>query len=206
MAPVYTNAHIRMEFAESGKRESILADAQEIIGNLKENGFQHSEATRYVNDHFVDLLSELLSGGIISRTVQEIGSTPEYHTSPERAKSHNEETTFTLTKQFSVDVGKISPYIDVCVNAGLVELKRTRFSFAMTGTVTLENPSITVYGKKIVRAALGTVTPSFSLYYVSGGEEKLIHTFEKEFVFNEIELKGTEPDGYREPASFKATA
>lgn len=206
MAAGYANKYIRTEFAESAKRENILENAREIIGKLKENGFQHDEATQYVNDHFIDLLSEFLSGGIISRTVQEIGSTPEYQASPERTKSDTVETTFTLTKQLSVDIGKLYPYIDVSVKAGPVEIERTRFSFTITGTVTLENPSITVYRKKIVRAALGTVTPSFSLYYVSGGEEKLIHTFEKPFVFDEIELKGTVPGGDQEPASFVAAA
>jgi hypothetical protein len=206
MAAMYTNAFLRLEFAENGKRESILDDAQEIIRNLKENGFPANEATDYVNTHFIDLLSELLSGGIISRTVQEIGATPECQESPVFDESENRESTFTLKKELSVDLANLYPYIDVSVKAGPLELETLRFSFHLSGTVTLTEPSITVFRKKIVRASLGTLTPSFSLYYTSGGEDTLLHMFEKPFTFDEIAFNGTEPGEEREPVPIVAAA
>jgi hypothetical protein len=193
MRAAYRNSFIRAELDESTKGTNVLEDAGAIITSLKENGISAGEATAYVNDNFLDYLSEFISGGIVCRTIKEIGSTPEYYQSQERQASNETETTFTLMKKLSVDVGKIYPYIDVTIRAGLVELKKTRFPFKLSGKVTLSNPRITVYKGKIVRAALGTMTPSFSIYYTGGGKERLIHTFDKPVKFDEIDFTCTAP-------------
>jgi hypothetical protein len=205
MVAIYKNMFIQAELGESRKGKNFLEDADTIVRGLKENGISEKEATEYVNEQFLDLLSDFISGGLVSRTVREIGSTPEYYKSPEHAKSKQVETTFTLTKKLSVDLGGIYPYIDVSIGAGLVEMKKTRFPFKLTGKVTVQNPRITVFKGKIVRAAIGTVTPSFSLFYSGGGKDRLIHTFDKPFTFNEINFTYT-PDRYTGPGPAVAPA
>jgi hypothetical protein len=195
MRAVYKNRCILAELTESKKGQNILEEAGAIITSLTESGISVGDATAYVNDNFLDFLSEFVSGGIVSRTVREIGSTPEYYESQERKSSGGTETTFTLTKKLSIDVGKIYPYIDVTIRAGLVELKKTRFPFKLSGRVTLQNPRITIYQGKIIRAAVGTLIPSFSIYYMGGGKERLIHTFSKPLTFDEIDFTSMAPGG-----------
>ena len=201
---VYRNRFIRAELGESAKGQNIIGDAGAIITGLVQNGIPAADATAYVNDNFLDFLSEFVSGGIVSRTVKEIGSTPEYYLSQEREVSRETETTFTLTKELTVDVGKIYPYIDVTVRAGLVEIRKTRFPFRLEGSVTLSNPAITVFQGKITRAALGTVTPSFSLSYTGGGKDLLIHTFSRPIAFDDIDFTYTAPGRMKETGTIVA--
>jgi hypothetical protein len=79
------------------------------------------------------------------------------------------------------------------VNACSFELKKMHFEFKLAGDVTLKNPGITMSEGKIIRAALGTVTPSLTLSYVAGpNNEKKLHTFKKPITFKEVTLKGCE--------------
>jgi hypothetical protein len=194
MIPAYKNQAIRAELGEIRKGQNILMEADAIARDITENGIPLDKATQYINDNFLDLLSAFISGGIVSRTVREIVSAPEYSGSPEHLKSDKVATTYTLTRKLSVDLGKIYPYIDVSIRAGLIELRKIRFSFRLTGMVTVQNPRITVYRGKIIRATLGTVTPSFSLYYTCADKDRLIHTFNKPIAFSEIDLASA-PEG-----------
>lgn len=194
MRPVYRNLGIRAELGESRKGQNVIEEAEMIAKSLRENGIPLDDAEGYVNNNFLDLLSEFVSGGIICRTVREIGSYPDYYTSQEREQSDRTETTFTLTKKLTVDVGKIYPYIDVSIKSGLVCIKKTRFPFRLSGTVTVQNPRITVFRGKIVRAAFGTMIPAFSIYYTGGSKERLIHRFETPIQFNEIDFMYTAED------------
>jgi hypothetical protein len=193
------NDDIRMELFEfSEKRGTIVDDALEVIDYMQKNGIQSEDAKNYVNENFLDLLCEFISTGIVSRTVKEIGTSPEYYNSPERKVAEAEkgkETTFTLKKELSVKLGEIYPYIDINVNACCFELKKMHFEFKLAGNVTLKNPGITISDGKIIRAALGTVTPSMTLSYIAGpNKEKKLHTFTKPITFKEVSLKSLDMD------------
>lgn len=141
--------------------------------------------TAYANDSFFDLLSEFLSGRIVCRTVREIRSTPDYYQSQERQEERNRKYVHAHEK-LSVDVGKLSPYIDITSRAGPVELRKTRFPFRLSGKMAHANPRVTIFRIKILRAAPGTLTPSFSIHYSGREKERLINTFEMPIRFNGI--------------------
>lgn len=192
---VYSNDKIRMQLAEqTDKRTTIVDDVSKVMEHITKSGISEEDARKYINDNFLNLLSEFISGGIISRTVKEIGTTPEYYKSPERREGSGEkETTFTLTKELKVRIGEIYPYIDVTVNACSIDMMSQRFDFKVAGDISLKNPSITVCKGNIIRAALGTITPSLTVYYVTkGGEDKKLYTLSRPVTFREVELTGCE--------------
>ena len=204
------NDDIKMELLElSDNRTTIVDDAIEVIGYLEQNGIQSDEAMKYVNDNLLDLLCEFISTGIVSKAVTEIGTSPEYYNSPERKEAEAEkrkETTFTLKKELKVKLGEIYPYIDIMVNACSVELKKLHLEFKLAGDVTLKNPGITISDGKIIRASLGTVTPSLTLSYIAPqNQEKKLHTFKKPITFKEVTLKSIDlnqaPGRYNKPAA-----
>lgn len=98
MRLVYKNLVVWGELKESKKGENLLAEARTVVRDLKENGISVQDMETCVNDHFLDFLPEFVSGGIVSRTVQEIGTSSEYSSSSERRKSEQAETTYTLKK------------------------------------------------------------------------------------------------------------
>lgn len=163
----------------------------EITAMLRKTGISAlQEAEQYVRKsrgtspkkidlsaEFARRLSEYITQGVVSLTIQRVSETDEIRQS---LRDYPSPYTITLKKIAPFPLPEYSPYINIAIKTGTAVLFRSNAAFVVKSVIALQDTRITLQEKKIKEYKFGSLNAAMSIYMKKDAIKEQLHSFNRD--------------------------